>query len=218
MSESDKMMEKLYVWGRNAFFNRLLARELSRIADTAVQTINRVNLPLREYIDYADTHLIFCDCWQDDVHVLCNELLRLCRDVEGEIRFALLNVQDAEDLSTDLSRLNVDGVFYEHDSLDIFEKGVQSLLKGELWLSRQLMTRTLRNARKGIVSGTEECDILTNREKEILKHIAAGRSNHDIAEVLCISTNTVKTHVSNIYAKIDVPNRVHAILWASRYL
>jgi len=210
--------ETVYVWGKNILFNRLLAAELTRITETSVRIIHRINLPLHESLASAEKHLLFCDCWQSDVHVVCNELVRLSRDVVGEIRFVLVNVHDVESLPEDLSRLNVDGVFYEKDGLDVLHKGVHTLLAGELWLSRQLMTRTLLSARKSMTGQADACTILTNREKEILKHIAAGHSNNDIAEALCISANTVKTHVSNIYSKIDVPNRVHAILWASRFL
>jgi LuxR family maltose regulon positive regulatory protein len=52
---------------------------------------------------------------------------------------------------------------------------------------------------------------LTEREKEILGLIAAGRSNPDIAELLYLSLNTVKWHAKNLYGKLGVGNRVQAI-------
>ena len=55
---------------------------------------------------------------------------------------------------------------------------------------------------------------LTPREREVLRLIAAGLSNRDIAETLIISYATVKRHVSNIYGKLGVPNRAQAILKA----
>ena len=57
---------------------------------------------------------------------------------------------------------------------------------------------------------------LTKREIEILKLIALGKNNENIANDLNISTLTVKTHVSNIYRKINVPNRIQAIFWATK--
>jgi LuxR family maltose regulon positive regulatory protein len=51
---------------------------------------------------------------------------------------------------------------------------------------------------------------LTERELEILRLIAAGRSNPDIAESLYLSLNTVKWHAKNLYGKLGVSNRVEA--------
>jgi two-component system nitrate/nitrite response regulator NarL len=48
---------------------------------------------------------------------------------------------------------------------------------------------------------------LTRREWEILQCIARGQTNRDVADTLCISVETVRTHVSNILAKLDAPNR-----------
>lgn len=57
---------------------------------------------------------------------------------------------------------------------------------------------------------------LSNRELEILEHIATGASNKEIAEHLAISSNTVKVHLKNIYAKIGVSSRTEAALYAIR--
>ena len=55
---------------------------------------------------------------------------------------------------------------------------------------------------------------LTARETEILRLVAAGGSNRDIAQKLVLSTRTVETHIANVYSKIDVQNRVEATRWA----
>ncbi len=51
---------------------------------------------------------------------------------------------------------------------------------------------------------------LTKREREIVRLIAAGRSNPEIAELLYLSLNTVKWHVKNLYGKLGVSSRVEA--------
>jgi DNA-binding CsgD family transcriptional regulator/tetratricopeptide (TPR) repeat protein len=57
---------------------------------------------------------------------------------------------------------------------------------------------------------------LTEREREILRHVAAGRSNSQIGRDLFISPKTVSVHVSNLLRKIGVANRVQAAAWAER--
>ena len=67
----------------------------------------------------------------------------------------------------------------------------------------------------------ESCPLnvqLTPREREILEQIAQGASNRQIADGLYISPHTVKTHLHNIFQKIDVTGRLQAALWAAKHL
>jgi DNA-binding NarL/FixJ family response regulator len=54
--------------------------------------------------------------------------------------------------------------------------------------------------------------LLTEREREILACAASGRGNKDIADQLCVSLDTVKTHLHHIYRKLGVAGRVEAVL------
>lgn len=61
---------------------------------------------------------------------------------------------------------------------------------------------------------TEPVEVLTPREREVLDLLVEGLTNQQIAERLVVSLKTVKTHVSNILAKLHLPDRTQARLWA----
>lgn len=108
------------------------------------------------------------------------------------------------------------GIFYEHDSLDHFMKGVKAVIEGKLWLSREVMTQCIFEESDAPTKSTT--GNLTERQTEILALIAVGASNDEIADRLCISLHTVKTHLYRIFKEINVPNRVQAALWAAANL
>lgn len=55
---------------------------------------------------------------------------------------------------------------------------------------------------------------LSNREKDVLKEMAKGKTNREIAEVLFVSEKTIKTHVSHIFSKLQVTDRTQAAIYA----
>ncbi|MFJ8529070.1 response regulator [Bacillus sp. NPDC094106] len=63
----------------------------------------------------------------------------------------------------------------------------------------------------------DSLSMLTKREKEVLREITKGRSNKEIAAELHITEQTVKTHVSNVLAKLDVDDRTQAALYAVKH-
>jgi DNA-binding NarL/FixJ family response regulator len=113
----------------------------------------------------------------------------------------------------------IQGLFYKNDPPNIIPKGITAILNGELWYSRKTLTQFLleKNPLKELTEQAISCN-LTLREKEILGLVASGYSNKSIADDLCISVHTVKTHIYNIYKKINVKSRFQAALWATKYL
>ena len=65
-------------------------------------------------------------------------------------------------------------------------------------------------------SGKHGLDLLTRREQDVLRLLAQGHSNQDIADLLSISEATVRTHVSHILAKLELSSRTQAALYALR--
>jgi NarL family two-component system response regulator LiaR len=68
----------------------------------------------------------------------------------------------------------------------------------------------------GIARALDPVDPLTPRERDILRQVASGRSNKEIAAALTITEETVKTHVANLFGKLQVDNRAQAVVQALR--
>jgi NarL family two-component system response regulator LiaR len=66
-------------------------------------------------------------------------------------------------------------------------------------------------------AGRSQVDGLTEREREVLRRIAQGLNNREIAEAMIISEKTVKTHVSNILSKLGLEDRTRAAIWALKH-
>jgi len=143
-------------------------------------------------------------------------------ETSTDFYFACVNVPHDSQIAKNAISDGVHGIFYENDSLDTLKRGIKAILKGELWFSRDTLSATLANLveeKKTFKSSHHEVSNrirLTKREKEILKYIALGKTNEEIAHKLNISILTVKTHVRNIYSKINVPNRIQAIFWVTK--
>jgi DNA-binding NarL/FixJ family response regulator len=82
-------------------------------------------------------------------------------------------------------------------------------------VQRRLLERSLAGAPTAASSSTYP-DGLTQREAEVLREIASGRSNREISEQLSITEATVKTHVNNIFSKTGVRDRAQAVVYAMR--
>ena len=109
----------------------------------------------------------------------------------------------------------IHGLFYQHDTLKNFTKGITAVLNGEFWFPRETMVRFMSNEIENVESQTSIADKLSPRQVEILSMIAIGKTNKEISEELYISPNTVKNHLYTIFKKINVTNRIHASLWAA---
>ena len=92
---------------------------------------------------------------------------------------------------------------------------IRSTYKGETILEPEVTGKMMERLTKKQVHQLHED--LTNREQEILMLIAQGNSNQEIADALFITLKTVKTHVSNILAKLEVEDRTQAAIYAFKH-
>ena len=179
--------------------------------------------PMPELINIGDkeadqTCLVMLDCMGIDRVKL---LAKLGMEPDSTIfhcPVVLFNVELDDEIEKEAVVRGVRGIFYDSEPPNRFPKGILAVLDGELWYSREVLSKCVLAKRPPVKLPSGLIADLTRREKEILIKIASGTSNKEIAADLYISTYTVKTHVYNIYKKINVTNRLQATLWMSDYL
>lgn len=131
---------------------------------------------------------------------------------------ALFNVKPGSGIEDKAISWGIRGFLYEQDSPKQFVKGITAMFNGEMWYPRDVMAKYILSRKDNNSTNKKDVIVLTQRELEILTMVISGSKNEDIANHLCISAHTVKTHIYNIFKKINVPNRLQAALWAAKNL
>lgn len=148
------------------------------------------------------------------------------RTVTEDISFlqqkAPLFLFQAEKSLIDLHRalqIGLRGVICRDDPLDKVMTALQVLFKGELYFPRSLLSAVIDDLFVQSISQVEERQqpltvaLLTRQERKIIRLVAEGSRNKEIADSLNISTHTVKAHLSTIFRKTQARNRVELLRW-----
>jgi two-component system nitrate/nitrite response regulator NarL len=120
-----------------------------------------------------------------------------------------------------LFKLGVHGFCHRDISADLLVKAVESVVNGELWMQRSLITRIIDELTRGSAAGKagnslpggSVIDCLTPRELEVARMVRKGGNNKTIARKLDISERTVKAHLSSIFRKLNIENRLHLAIF-----
>jgi LuxR family transcriptional regulator, positive regulator of biofilm formation len=213
------MTKQLIVIGKDSLNNSLLASYIEKYTTYPTSVIDFTKQPSinQEKFCSADLILIDCNSWDDEkIEALLYEFSSSLTKTEST-HIALFNITEHCDTEHFAQHTIVKGLFPEDISHKQFITGIKSIFNGELWLSRKLLSKILMNSRKNPQSRIEDFG-LTRRETEIIKLIADGSRNNDIADSLCLSEHTVKTHIYHIYKKLNVANRMQAANWVNQHL
>ncbi|MEW6428061.1 MAG: response regulator transcription factor [Thermodesulfobacteriota bacterium] len=202
---------QIFIFGRFALQNQLLATHFRKLNASTCRIFSD-----RDEIQSALCRRGSCDSLVVllDAHSLPADgrdfPFRTMRDTG---KTAVFNLAPSFGLEWGLIRNGVRGVFYEHDTQEVLVKGIQTMMTGELWFPRRILSAMVCED-EGWEDVQEGARVLTSREQRILQALCGGASNPQIAEALCISPYTVKTHLYNIYRKINVTSRHQACQWA----
>ena len=142
------------------------------------------------------------------------EAMRLIHLQCETVRFIILTVYDNDEYIFEGIRAGASAYLLKDVSRETLIQAIREVHSGQSLLHPQITRKLLDRVSGG--AGREHGSLLTERELEILQMMASGASNKEIALGLSISSHTVKTHVSNIYQKLEVNDRAEAVAKALR--
>ncbi len=155
----------------------------------------------------------------DTSHIQSEQVFTLLQSLyvlEHKVQIALFNVVEGDWGEECIYWPSVNGLFYRNSPRPHFIRGIRRLFDGEFWLSRALTQRYMDATRERPDDTHPRFVTLTAREQQALRLMVTGAKNQDIAEALCLSIHTVKTHIYNLYRKVGARNRVEAVNWGKK--
>jgi len=134
-------------------------------------------------------------------------------------RVVVLTISDQEEDVLDAIVAGACGYLLKDASIQELIRGIQAAAIGESLISPHIASKVLQRLRATTADSSGAATIraeLSDREIEVLKLLANGKDNAEIARELVISPKTVKNHISNILMKLQIENRIQAAVYAVR--
>jgi DNA-binding NarL/FixJ family response regulator len=140
------------------------------------------------------------------------------KEVAPTARIIMLTVSDEEADLYDAVKNGASGYLLKDSSIDEVAQAVRVVADGQSLISPSMAIKLLDEFKQMSRSDRQQVPTprLTDRELEVLKLVAQGLNNREIAKRLFISENTVKNHVRNILEKLQLHSRMEAVMYAVR--
>jgi DNA-binding NarL/FixJ family response regulator len=152
-----------------------------------------------------------------DIRMPGKDGLEIAREVRKEklpTRIVLLTAALDEDELLEAVRLGVKGIVLKEMAPQVLVQCIRKVHAGEQWIEPRSARQALEKMLRREAGAREIAHILTPREIEMVRMLARGLRNKDIADRLCISEGTVKVHLHNIYEKLKVDGRLALLRYA----
>jgi DNA-binding NarL/FixJ family response regulator len=142
------------------------------------------------------------------------------KDAVPSCKIIMLTISDEEADLYDAIKAGASGYLLKEISIEEVATAIRAVNEGQSLISPSMASKLLTEFASMIKRGDERQQVptprLTDREMEVLKLVAKGMNNRDIAKQLFISENTVKNHIRNILEKLQLHSRMEAVVYAVR--
>lgn len=132
-----------------------------------------------------------------------------------QIHVIMLTIHENDEMIFNSIKAGANGYLLKDEPPEIIHQGILNILAGGVPMSASIANTTLKLLRTPLAFDTKSEDCrLTKREIELLEQLSAGLTYDEIAENMNISTGTVRKHIQNTYEKLQVRNKVEALMKA----
>jgi len=184
--------------------NLLLCEALGKLLDNEVECYEVLATN-----DIENTGNFLPDNIVIDVHTISQALVERWPDA----KIILIDTGvDEEDIINLLLSYKLDGVIKTDTDLSLFIKALSAIEAGQVWLDNGRIKALLKHAET--LATTQSDSSLSKKERDIIILISQGNKNKEIADKLCISEQTVKSHISRIFRKTNVSSRSQLVPFA----
>ena len=144
------------------------------------------------------------------------DVLRSLVDTQNKVKtIVMCGIANPEEISK-IFHLEARGLILKESSSEMLIKSIMTVMKGKYWVGKHAVSNPAEKLKKYKDSTRNHAQNnygLTPREMDVIQSVVAGRMNKEIAKKLSISEQTVKHHITNIFNKLGVYNRLELILF-----
>lgn len=188
-------------------FREGIRKIIERIQDVSISGEVNDGLELLEFLKTSCPNLVIVDISMPNLRGL--EAIREIKKHYSKVKILVLTMHKKKEFIRQALRDGADGFLLKEDAGGELIRAVQTVRNGGKYISPLLsgMLATL-------ALGEEEAEVLTMREREVLKLLAEGKKTNEIASALYISPYTVRRHRSNIMEKLDIKTTADLVKYA----
>ncbi len=139
------------------------------------------------------------------------------RRAHPDLPVVVLTTYDEDEWVVDAIRAGAAGYLLKDSSTEDIIAAVEGVVAGETPVTKTVAAKLFKYVQYGVPSRSHLLDMLNEREQAVLRLLASGLGNADIAQRLNLAEGTVRNHLTQIFAKLEVTDRAQATALAWRY-
>jgi DNA-binding NarL/FixJ family response regulator len=205
---------RVFVADNSAIYTKLIADGLKRDPDLQVILPVSDSSGLIAEVMAADVDVLVISANLEEQPSRGLEILHELRDSFPGIRAVVLLHSSKRELIVDAFRAGARGLFSPQSSIEMLMKAVKCVHKGQIWANSRemnLAVEALANSRIFRPVNGNGLSLLSRREMEVVRCLAEGLTNREIAERLQLSQHTIKNYLFRVFDKLGVSSRVELL-------